>query len=87
MAWLIEFETKAEKSLERLNKATQIKIINFLEKLSQQENPRSQGKALKGNHSGTWRYRIGDYRLICRINDKQVTILVLDVGHRKNIYD
>lgn len=86
MAWKIEIEDRAEKSLERLDKTAQLRIINFLDKLTTQDNPRLQGKALTGNYSGQWRYRVGDYRLICRIQDKQVTVLVLDVGHRKDIY-
>lgn len=86
MAWNIQIEDRAEKSLERLSKTAQISIINFLDKLAIQDNPRFQGKALTGNYSGQWRYRVGDYRVICRIQDKQVTVLVLDIGHRKDIY-
>ena len=51
-----------------------------------QDNPRLQGKALTGKYSGLWRYRVGDYRLICNIEDNTVTILVLALGHRKDVY-
>jgi len=50
-------------------------------------NPRQHGKALVGDRSGQWRYRIGNYRLICEIKDNEVIILVLEVGHRKGIYE
>lgn len=50
-------------------------------------NPRQHGKGLTGNRVGQWRYRIGDYRLICEIQDNKITILVLEVGHRKNVYE
>ncbi len=49
-------------------------------------NPRQKGKCLKSNRSGQWRYRIGDYRIICLIDDFKLTILALSVGHRKCVY-
>lgn len=49
-------------------------------------NPRSSGKALQGEFKGLWRYRIGDYRVICQIKDKELVILVIDLAHRKDIY-
>ncbi len=55
-------------------------------KLALQDNPRLQGKALTGRYSGQWRYRVGDYRLICNIQDDIVVILVLELGHRKEVY-
>lgn len=51
------------------------------------ENPRQHGKSLVGDKSGQWRYRIGDYRLICEIHDEEITILVLEAGHRREIYE
>ena len=62
-------------------------IIGWLEKnIENCDNPRIHGKSLVGNKSGLWRYRIGDYRVICEIQDKEVIVLVLDVGHRREIY-
>lgn len=55
--------------------------------LEQCENPRQHGKALTGDKSGQWRYRIGDYRIISEILDEEIQILVLEVGHRKKIYE
>jgi mRNA interferase RelE/StbE len=86
MNWTIEFKNKARKSLLHFDKNTQNKIEYFLNQLILQDNPRSQGKALKGKYAGLWRYRVGDYRLICHIEDNKLIILVLDIGHRQGIY-
>lgn len=55
--------------------------------MSSTKNPRSLGKGLTSDKVGLWRYRVGDYRVICKIEDETITVLVLAVGHRKNIYD
>jgi mRNA interferase RelE/StbE len=86
MEWEIKIKSKATKSLNRLDRVTQDKIRQFFKRLALQDNPRLQGKALTGKYSGLWRYRVGDYRLICHIEDEKVTILVLELGHRKDIY-
>ncbi len=56
------------------------------DRLQATDNPRSTGKALQGNLSGYWRYRVGDYRVICQIHDAKLIILVIDLGHRKDVY-
>jgi mRNA interferase RelE/StbE len=86
LAWTIEFDKKAEKELKKLNKLTQKNIDKFLIKLSKVKNPRDIGKSLKGKLGRFWRYRVGDYRLICTIEDKTITILVLAIGHRREVY-
>ena len=86
MSWEIQLDANAEKTLQHIDKSVQIRITDFLLKLSHQENPRLYGKALKGKHTGTWRYRVGDYRLICAIQDQHLVVLVLALGHRKAIY-
>lgn len=86
MAWQIEFDKHAEKEFSRLDNVTQERIMDFLDCLELSDNPRQQGKALKGKHKGSWRYRVGDYRLICNIQDDKLIVLVLDVGHRSKIY-
>ena len=64
------------------------KIIDYMdEKIHLLDNPRLLGKGLSFNKAGLWRYRVGDYRVVCQINDEAITILVLDVGHRKEIYE
>ena len=88
MKYKVIFTEKAKKELKKLDKYTAALIIGWIEKNIQNcENPRIHGKGLVGNKSGQWRYRIGDYRLLCEIKDTEVIILVLEVGHRKSIYD
>lgn len=87
MNYTVIFADKAQKQLEKLDKSIAALIIGWVEKnLQNCENPRLHGKALIANRSGQWRYRIGDYRLICEIQENEITILVLEVGHRRNIY-
>lgn len=83
MAWKIKYLDAAIKQLSRLDKATARRIDAYLHKI---ENPRHSGKALQGKLKGYWRYRIGDFRVICDIQDKQLIILVMEVGDRKDIY-
>lgn len=85
MAWKIELTKTAEKELTKINKSDAKRIFNYLKKRVAVD-PRSSGKTLRGNHSGFWRYRIGDYRVICEIYDDKISVLVIRVGHRKNIY-
>lgn len=87
MAWKIEFDKDALRTLSKLDKAVQKRIIKFLDdRLSHLENPRSIGDALQGKLKGFWRYRVGDYRLICEIEDENIIILVINIGHRREIY-
>jgi mRNA interferase RelE/StbE len=85
LAWQIELTGSAEKELAKLDKPVAKRIIKFLrERVA--VDPRSSGKALKGDHSGLWRYRVGDYRVICEIYDEKISVLVVRVGHRKEVY-
>lgn len=78
---------KFEKAFRKLDKPIQ-KIVQkwIAENLKNSSNPRSEGKNLCGNRKGSWRYRIGDYRLICKIDDATESILMLDMGHRSAVY-
>ena len=88
MQYKVIFAEKAKKQLKKLDKHIAALIIGWLEKNIQNcENPRLHGKGLVENKSGQWRYRIGDYRVICEIQDKEIIVLVLEVGHRRDIYD
>ena len=88
MKYKVLFSEKAKKQLKKLDKHIYSLIIGWLEKnIDGSENPRIHGKGLVENKSGQWRYRIGDYRIICEIKDEEVIVLVLEVGHRKSIYD
>jgi mRNA interferase RelE/StbE len=85
--WRIEITRTAEKQIQRLNRTAQESIIQFLrERVQTADNPRQLGKPLHGDKGGLWRYRVGDYRLICDIQDERITILVVRVGHRKDVY-
>lgn len=84
----VEFTEKALKQMKKLDRQRFIIITNWITKnLENCENPRLHGKALMANHSGKWRYRIGDYRIIAKIDDDKIIIFVLEVGHRKNVYE
>lgn len=87
MEWKLSFLPKALKQLESLDKTARRRILKFLhERLLASPDPRSLGKALAGELAGLWRYRVGNYRLICKIEDRDITIVVLEIGHRREIY-
>lgn len=88
MVWLIEFLPSAQKQLSKLDPKVAKRILHFCKnRLAVQANPRSIGEALKGSEYGNyWRYRVGDYRMIASIQDKQLTILVVSAGDRKHVY-
>ncbi|MDY5231118.1 MAG: type II toxin-antitoxin system RelE/ParE family toxin [Eubacteriales bacterium] len=88
MTYRVEFTERAKKDLKKLDKYTASLILGWVRKnLEGCENPRLHGKGLVANRSGQWRYRIGDYRLIAEINDDKITILVLTIGHRRDVYN
>lgn len=87
-AYEVKYSERAVRELKKLDKYTRQMIFSWIEKhLVGCENPRQRGKGLTANRSGQWRYRIGDYRLICQINDNELVILALSVGHRRTVYD
>jgi mRNA interferase RelE/StbE len=87
LAWTVEFTRTAEKQITKFDRQTQARILRFLrERVQAVENPRQLGKALQGEKQGMWRYRVGDYRIICGIRDEENTVTVLVVGHRKELY-
>ena len=86
MKYEVELSERFKKELRKLDKYTQKMIRAWINKnLVGTENPRLHGKGLTANRSGQWRYRIGDYRLICNINDNKLIILALSVGHRRDV--
>jgi len=83
----VRIENPAQKSLKKMDKNDSKIIMAWISKnLVNCEDPYIQGKSLQGNLKGKWRYRIGDYRLLCNIDNENIIILVLAIGHRKNIY-
>ena len=88
MKYHVEFSKGALKQLKKMDRPTSALILGWIRKnLEGCEDPRIHGKGLTANRSGEWRYRIGDYRIIAEIHDDKVLILVLNIGHRRDIYD
>lgn len=85
--WQINWTDPALKEYRKLDKQVQKDIRDYLvERIIEAKNPRSFGKPLSGSLSGLWRYRIGDYRVVCRIEDGALTVLILRVAHRSKVY-
>ncbi len=79
-------EKKAKKQLQKLDSSVRQRVSKFFDELETLENPRSKGEALVGNLGGLWRYRVGDYRIICEINDNELLIYAIHIAHRKEVY-
>ena len=88
MAWKIELGKEAEKALKKLDKAVAQRILRYFHtRLAKLDDPRSIGQALKGSIYGEfWKYRVGDYRVICHIEDDKLCILVVRIGNRREVY-
>ena len=87
ISYHVELTKGAKKDLRKLDPSIRAMIVKWLRKnLENCSNPRAHGKALSGNLSGLWRYRVGNYRLIAEIRDDRLVILMLEVGHRSEIY-
>ena len=87
MSYRLEFTKSYMKDFRKLDRYTRELVLAWIRRnLSEIDDPRRIGKALTGNKEGYWRYRIGDYRLICMIEDERLLILALNIGHRKEIY-
>jgi mRNA interferase RelE/StbE len=87
MAWQIEFDPAARRELEKLDKAVSNRILNFLfERVAALEDPRSIGERLQGVLRQFWKYRVGNYRVICSLKDERLAVVVVRVGHRREIY-
>jgi mRNA interferase RelE/StbE len=87
MIWTVQFVPDAARDLGKLDRNDAARILKTLEsRIAAREDPRSLGAPLNGGHGGYWRWRIGDYRVIARIDDKRVAILVVRVAHRKEVY-
>lgn len=88
MSYSIETTKNFDKKFKKLDRGTQLIIKGWIKKhLVNCDNPRSIGKALIGDKKGLWRYRIGDYRLLCTIEDDRLVIIALNIGHRRDIYN
>ncbi len=88
LIWKIEFQRAAVKQLGALTKSDANRIVSFLtDRIARDGNPRRTGAALQGSELGNfWRYRVGDYRIICDIQDHKLVVLVVEIVHRREIY-
>lgn len=88
MAWAVEFDPDAIKDLKRLDHQVQVRIVAFLkQRVALLDDPRSIGEALAGARLGPyWKYRVGDWRIICDIQDRKIVVRVLRVGNRREVY-
>lgn len=86
--WKVEFDERARKELRKLDPDAQQRILKWLrQRIADQQDPRRFGKTLKGRMAGLWRYRVGTWRIICQLQDDQQVVLILRIGHRRDIYE
>ena len=88
MAWIIKYTESSSKQLKKLDKQTALRVLDYMdERVAVLDDPRSLGKKLKGPMMGEyWRYRVGDIRVICDIEDGQMMVLVIAIGNRREVY-
>ena len=88
MNWVYRFDDRALKELKKLGHPAQKDILTYLdERIAGHDDPRRFGKGLKAGLVGLWRYRVGDYRILCQIKDGELLVLVVAVGHRRQVYE
>jgi mRNA interferase RelE/StbE len=85
-AWKLIFDTTADRHFTKLDTAVKKRILDFFERTLQLPNPKAKAVQLSGNKKAFWRYRIGDYRVICRFEDNEMIIVAVKIGHRRDIY-
>jgi len=87
MAWNLELSPRAQQQLDKLDKTAARRIAKFLyERVGRLDDPRQIGEPLQGALIGLWRYRVGDYRIICMLEHDRLVVLVLRIGHRRAVY-
>lgn len=86
MAYKVSISKRAVKQIAKLDKKDAKRILDHLEEIDGIEDPRTKGKALTGTLRGLWRYRVGDYRIICDIRDNEMVVVAVSVAHRRDIY-
>lgn len=87
MSWTVELTSDAARTLRKIDPQISRRIRKVLAAIESLEDPRVRGKALTGPLSGLWRYRVGDYRIVCDLVDSQLVVLVIDIDHRSSIYE
>ena len=87
MTWRLEYSERARKQLHKMDVAQRAIILSWMEKnINNCENPRARGRGLSAEYSGAWRYRIGDYRILCEIQDQRLVVLAFNIEHRSRVY-
>lgn len=87
MAWDLEISPRAQQQLDKLDRTTARRISKFLyEQVGRLNDPRQIGEPLQGTLIGLWRYRVGNYRIICTLEHERLVVLVLRIGHRRETY-
>jgi mRNA interferase RelE/StbE len=87
LTWKITFEESAKKELLTLDRKAQAEIVQYLRnRIATDQDPRRFGDTLRKELAGLWKYRIGNYRVICEIQDEQITVLIIRIGHRSKVY-
>jgi mRNA interferase RelE/StbE len=86
MAWRVEFTRRAEKQIDKLDPTIRARILKKLRGVSQTDDPRFFAEPLAGVWTGHWRYRVGDYRVIWRVEEAVLIVFVVEVGHRREVY-
>lgn len=84
--WSVETTAQFDREFKKLDRAVQRRVLAYLHDVEALKDPRQRGKALTANHAGIWRYRVGDYRILAQLIDDKLTILTLQVGHRRDVY-
>lgn len=88
MVWTISYSDRALKALRKMDKQNARRIMDFMDmRIAVSPDPRQSGKPLKGELGEFWRYRVGDYRILCEIRDNELVILAAAIGHRREVYD
>jgi len=87
LGWTIEYDPEAIKDLNKLNRSIRLEIFRYMQEgIGQADSPRNFGKPLRFDKFGLWRYRVRDFRIICELQEARQVVLIVGVGHRKNVY-
>lgn len=84
--WIITLTDKAKKQLTKVDAQAKDRILNFFYQEELRKSPKTFGKNLRGNLKKFWRYRVGDYRILCELKNAELVVLVIEIGHRSNVY-
>lgn len=84
--WRVETTDQFDREFRKLDKDVQRRVVAYLHDVAGLDDPRQRGKGLTANHSGVWRYRVGDYRILAQVRDSALVVLALRVGHRSDVY-